>query len=110
MDHLERIFINVLSNSYKYTNDEGEIFLGLKKEDQRARAVIKDNGIGIPEGDLKLVFERFYRSDISRSRGTGGTGIGLTITKTLVEANGGNITIESQVGQGTSVICEFSVN
>lgn len=110
MDHLERIFINVLSNSYKYTNEEGEIFLGLKKEGQRARAVIKDNGIGIPEGDLKLVFERFYRSDISRSRGTGGTGIGLTITKTLVEANGGNITIESQVGQGTSVICEFSVN
>lgn len=110
MDHLERIFINVLSNSYKYTNEEGEIFLGLKKEGQRAKAVIKDNGIGIPEGDLKLVFERFYRSDISRSRGTGGTGIGLTITKTLVEANGGNITIESQVGQGTSVICEFSVN
>lgn len=110
LDHLQRIFINILSNSYKYTNEEGEIFIGLSRTGERAKAVISDTGIGISEKDLKLVFERFYRSDISRSRGTGGTGIGLTITKTLVEANGGSIAIESQLGKGTSVSCEFDLN
>lgn len=106
-DHLKRIFINLLSNSYKYTNEGGKILVELGSKENKVKVVIKDTGIGIPEKDLKLVFERFYRSDISRSRGTGGTGIGLTITKTLVEANGGTIAVESQVGKGTSIICEF---
>lgn len=107
-DHLQRILINILSNSYKYTNEGGEIDIELKSEGDKAQIVIRDNGIGVPKSDLKLVFERFYRSDLSRSRGTGGTGIGLTITKTLVEANGGIITIESEEGKGTAIICEFN--
>lgn len=106
-NHFHRIFINILSNSYKYTNEGGEILIALKTEGDGVEAVIKDNGIGIPKSDLKLVFERFYRSDMSRSRGTGGTGIGLTITKTLVEANGGTISIESEPGKGTIVRCHF---
>lgn len=68
---------------------------------------MEDTGIGIPKEDIKLVFERFYRSDLSRDRGTGGTGIGLTIAKSLVEGNHGTISIESEVGKGTKVICKF---
>lgn len=70
---------------------------------------MEDTGIGIPKEDIELVFERFYRSDLSRNRGTGGTGIGLTISKSLVEENNGKISIQSEVGKGTKVVCEFMV-
>lgn len=106
-DHFNRIFINILSNGYKYTNEGGEIFVELRSLEKYISVVIKDTGIGIPKEDINLVFERFYRSDMSRSRGTGGTGIGLTITKTLVEANGGTIRLKSEQGMGTEVICQF---
>ncbi|HCX61692.1 sensor histidine kinase [Aminipila sp.] len=69
---------------------------------------IKDTGIGIPKEDLKYIFERFYRSDLSRNRQTRGTGIGFAITKALVEAHGGTIKIDSEVGKGTNVIVEFN--
>lgn len=103
-DSLERIIINLLSNSYKYTNEKGNIIISLYNEGEDVKLVFEDNGIGIPKEDLKYVFERFYRSDLSRNRETGGTGIGLTITKALVEGHGGQINIESEVDKGTKVI------
>jgi len=106
-DHFNRILINILSNAYKYTNEGGQISVALKENHKTVEIIIEDTGIGIPKEDINLVFERFYRSDLSRSRGTGGTGIGLTITKTLVEANGGHISIESDLGKGTKVLCQF---
>lgn len=106
-DHIHRIFINILSNAYKYTNENGNIRVTLKQSKDEISVSVEDSGIGIPQEDMKLVFERFYRSDLSRTKGTGGTGIGLTITKTLVEANHGKISIESEVDKGTRVTCIF---
>jgi len=108
IDHLNRIFVNILSNAYKYTNEHGNIKVRLEENEGIITVIIEDSGIGIPKEDLNYVFERFYRSDLSRNKGTGGTGIGLTITKSLVEANHGEIRIESEVGKGTRVICKFS--
>lgn len=108
IDHLNRIFVNILSNAYKYTNEHGNIKVRLEENEGIITVIIEDSGIGIPREDLNYVFERFYRSDLSRNKGTGGTGIGLTITKSLVEANHGEIKIESEVGKGTRVICKFS--
>lgn len=108
-DHLNRICINLLSNAYKYTNEYGNIQVTLKTVENEVVITIEDTGIGISKEEIKLVFERFYRSDLSRNRGTGGTGIGLTITKKLMEANNGKISIESEVGKGTKVTCKFSV-
>lgn len=106
-DRLKRVFINILSNAYKYTNENGNVRVSLKQLKDVIRVIIEDTGIGIPKEDIKHVFERFYRSDLSRSRGTGGTGIGLTITRALVEAHGGRVRIESEEGKGTKVIIEF---
>lgn len=107
-DYLKRIFVNILSNAIKYTNENGSVSVSLVQIIDKVRLTVKDTGIGIPKEDLKYIFERFYRSDLSRNRQTGGTGIGLTITKALVEAHGGTIKIDSEVGKGTNVIIEFN--
>jgi signal transduction histidine kinase len=108
IDYLKRIFVNILSNSIKYTNENGSVSVSLEQINDKIRIIVKDTGIGIPKEDLKFIFERFYRSDISRNRHTGGTGIGLTITKALVEAHEGTIKIDSEVGKGSRVIIEFN--
>ena len=107
VDYLKRIFINILSNAIKYTNENGTISISLEHIKDKIRISVKDTGIGIPKEDLKYIFERFYRSDLSRNRKTGGSGIGLTITKALVEAHEGTIKINSEVGKGTNVIVQF---
>lgn len=107
-DRMSQVLVNILSNAYKYTNEEGIVRISLRKVKDVVRVVAEDNGIGIPKEDIKHIFERFYRSDLSRNRGTGGTGIGLTITRALVEAHGGIISIESEEGKGTKVIIEFN--
>ncbi len=109
IDYLKRIFVNILSNAIKYTNENGSVSVSLEQIKDKIRIIVKDTGIGIPKEDLKYIFERFYRSDLSRNRQTGGTGIGLTITKALIEAHGGTIKIDSEVGRGTNVIVEFNI-
>ncbi|WP_312652580.1 sensor histidine kinase [Aminipila sp.] len=108
IDYLKRIFVNIISNAIKYTNENGSVSVSLEQIKDKIKIIVKDTGIGIPKEDLKYIFERFYRSDLSRNRHTGGTGIGLTITKALVEAHGGTIKIDSEVGKGTNVIVEFN--
>ncbi|GHU65732.1 sensor histidine kinase [Spirochaetia bacterium] len=96
-DRLKQVFINLLSNAVKYT-DRGSITVSVKRAADPGtqwEVSIADTGIGIPEGDLPHVFERFYRSDKSRNRSTGGAGIGLTIAAAIVHAHGGIIQAES---------------
>ncbi len=101
-DKLRQIIHNLLSNSLRYlkTGGYGEVIL--KKTGKSIIIKVKDNGTGISNKDLPHIFERFYRSDLSRSKDTGGQGIGLSITKALVEAHGGKIAVESSVGEGTT--------
>jgi len=101
-DKVNQIIINILSNAIKHSNPNGEVDISLEKDQENLIIKIKDNGIGIDKEDLPLIFERFYRSDKSRSRKTGGAGIGLTITKTLVEAHNGRINVDSEIGVGSS--------
>jgi signal transduction histidine kinase len=97
-DRLKQVFINLFSNAVKYT-DTGGITVTLAEApcgNRQWEVTIADTGIGIPKGDLPHIFERLYRSDKSRSRSTGGAGIGLTIAAAIVHAHGGRITAESR--------------
>lgn len=109
---LERILHNLLSNAVKYTPSAGEIALRLQEgiEGGGKKTIIiqvSDTGSGIDSQDLPHIFERFYRVDPSRSRNTGGFGIGLTIVRELVEAQGGQIRVQSRPGEGTIFILTF---
>jgi signal transduction histidine kinase len=98
-DRLKQVFINLLSNAVKYT-DRGGITISMKPGGAvpfpaRWEVTVADTGIGIPEKDLPHIFERFYRSDQSRSRSTGGAGIGLAIAAAIIRAHGGTISAEN---------------
>ncbi|OOM10561.1 HAMP domain-containing sensor histidine kinase [Clostridium saccharobutylicum] len=107
IDKFKQIMNNLLSNSYKYLKSNGKVKVVLKKESNTIIIKVIDNGIGIPDKDIPYIFERFYRSDLSRNKNTGGSGIGLTITKAFVEAHGGKIYLESKVNKGTTFTLEF---
>ena len=102
-DKVKQILINVLTNALKYTPSLGRVNVNLTEQKDYAVIEIKDTGIGIDSEDLPYVFERLYRSDVSRNRKTGGSGIGLSIVKTLVEAHGGDVSIISEKEKGTLV-------
>ncbi len=103
-DKLSQVLVNLVSNSIKYSQKGGTILVSSYEKEEDIIIRVKDEGIGIPIEDLPYIFERFYRVDQSRDKETGGAGIGLTITKEIVEAHGGKIAIESFPGQGTEVI------
>ncbi len=99
-----QVIANLLSNAVKYTDENGKITVTVSKEDDKALLVVEDTGIGISEEDRTRVFERFYRTDKSRTRKTGGAGIGLSISKAIVLAHGGSISCDSEPGVGSRFI------
>jgi heavy metal sensor kinase len=100
-DRLKQLILNLVDNAIKYTPDGGTVTLGLSKENGTALVEIRDSGIGIPKEDLPRIFDRFYRVDKARSRAQGGSGLGLSIAKWIVRAHGGNIQVESEIGEGS---------
>jgi two-component system phosphate regulon sensor histidine kinase PhoR len=103
-DRLAQILINLVDNAVKYTSENGWVTVRARPIDgTRAEIRVRDTGAGIPAADLPRITERFYRVDKARSRELGGTGLGLAIVKHLVLAHGGELAIDSQEGQGTTV-------
>ena len=99
---LEQVLANLLDNAIKYTPAGGRVRVHVRPApDGRQRIEVEDSGLGIPRKDLPRIFERFYRVDPSRSRALGGTGLGLAIVKHLVQAMGGQLGVESQLGDGS---------
>ena len=99
---LQQIFINLMNNAIVYTPAGGVVSVELAEDKYNAYIKVSDTGIGISKDEIPRIFERFYRVDKARSRNTGGTGLGLSIVKHLVEAHHGTITVDSEVGEGTT--------
>ena len=95
------MIFNLVSNAVKYSTENGQILIDIHNLGKNVQLTVKDQGIGIAKEDIPLIFERFYRTDRSRNRKTGGAGIGLTIVKAIVLAHGGNISVESVKGCGS---------
>ena len=106
-DKISQVIVNLLSNAQKYTRAGGEVSINIKDDGDSVEINVKDNGIGIEENDLLNIFQRFYRADRSRSRLTGGAGIGLAITKAIVEAHKGSIKVKSDIDIGTDFIIKL---
>lgn len=100
-DKISQVIINLVSNALKYTPEGGRVDIEVKGTERSVELVVSDSGNGIPPEDLPYIFERFYRADKSRNRLTGGSGLGLTITRAIVEAHKGEISISSELNKGT---------
>ncbi|MBI4283902.1 MAG: HAMP domain-containing protein [Chloroflexi bacterium] len=100
-DRTAQVLRNLLSNACHYTPEGGNITIRLTADDDGITVLVADTGVGIPPEDLPYVFDRFYRVDRSRTRATGGSGLGLTIVKQLVEAQNGRVWAESTEGKGS---------
>jgi signal transduction histidine kinase len=103
-DKVSQVVVNLLSNALKYTPEGGAVSISVGGNEKNIEISVKDNGHGISPEDLPYIFERFYRADKSRNRSTGGSGIGLTIAKAIVEAHKGSITVKSELEKGTEFI------
>jgi signal transduction histidine kinase len=101
-DGLERLFMNLVSNAIKYTPAGGSVAVRAWREDDQIKAEVSDTGIGIPEEALPHLFSEFYRAKNAKAVQAEGTGLGLAIAKDVVEQHGGQISVRSAVGQGTT--------
>lgn len=100
---VHQILSNLLDNAVKYTPEGGRVTVGAREiEGSAVRFYVRDTGIGIPQEDLPRLFERFYRVDKARSRELGGTGLGLAIVKHLVRSQGGDVSVDSEAGVGST--------
>jgi signal transduction histidine kinase len=104
-DRTTQVLLNLLDNACKYSQPGGTVVIQIDRPDPSApwaRVAVRDQGVGIPAEALPRLGERFYRVDKARSRAQGGSGLGLAIARALVEAQGGQLWLESQEGQGTT--------
>ena len=106
---LAQVCYNIVENASKYTPDGGTISVSLRRMGRDAVLEIADTGVGIPKEDLPHVFDRFYRVDKARSRDTGGTGLGLSIVQQIVRLHAGSVTVNSEVGKGTTFTVQLPV-
>ncbi len=102
LDRMEQVFTNLIDNALRHTDAKGQVTVYATMKDQGLFMEVRDTGSGIPEEDLPFVFERFYKSDKARTRGRSGTGLGLSIVKQIVSAHGGQISVHSKLGEGTT--------
>jgi len=104
-DRIQQVLFNLVDNAIKYGRSDGHVWIGARAvDDHRIEVSVRDNGPGIPPDAIERVFERFYRVDKARSREQGGTGLGLSIVKHIVQSHGGEVWVNSVVGQGTTFL------
>lgn len=107
VNRLHQVVGNLLTNSLRHGGEEAQVTMTLRRGSENVTLSVSDDGVGIDPEDLPHLFERFYRADTSRSRASGGSGLGLSIVKGLVESHGGQISVDSEKGAGTTFRIEL---
>jgi len=108
-ERLRQVLLNLLDNAVKYSPDGGDVDVELRADDDGAQILVRDRGLGIPAVEQERIFERFYRLDPSLTRGVGGSGLGLYISRELVRRMGGSLSVESELGEGSVFTVELPV-
>jgi two-component system phosphate regulon sensor histidine kinase PhoR len=106
-DKLRQVLVNLLDNAIKYSPDGGDVSVELAGGHGRIRLTVRDRGLGIPPGEQERIFEKFYRLDPALTRGVGGSGLGLFISRELVSRMGGSLTVRSQRGEGAAFVVDL---
>jgi PAS domain S-box-containing protein len=106
-DTLRQVLVNLLDNALKYSPDGGDVIVELAGGAGRVRVTVRDHGLGIPPSEHERIFEKFYRLDPALTRGVGGSGLGLYISRELVSRMGGSLTVRSQAGEGAAFVVEL---
>ncbi len=106
---IERVLSNLIDNALRYTPADGVVHIDLRRQEDKVHVVVSDTGRGIPKGELPRIFERFYRVEKSRGRNSGGSGLGLAIASKIVELHDNTLSVESELGKGTSFSFEMEV-
>ena len=108
-DDLYQIAFNLVENGIKYNRAGGTLHVAVYREDDNAIVQVTDTGVGVPEESIPHLFERFYRVDKARARKSGGSGLGLSIVRNMVERNGGTISVSSTLGEGSTFTVTFPI-
>jgi signal transduction histidine kinase len=108
--HLSRLLDNLISNAIKFTPTGGRINIRLQRDNGTAILEVSDTGVGIPSDKLERVFDRFYQVDGSSTRRYGGTGLGLALVKEIAISHGGQVSVESTVGKGSTFRVNLPLN
>ncbi len=106
-DKLRQVLVNLLDNAIKYSPDGGEVAVELAGGAGRVRLTVRDQGLGVPAGEQERIFEKFYRLDPALTRGVGGSGLGLFISRELVTRMGGSLTVRSRPGEGAAFVVDL---
>ena len=108
-DRLRQVLTNLVDNAIKYSPDGGNVLVDVARRGRRIRFTVSDHGLGIPSAEQRRIFDKFYRLDPQMTRGIGGTGLGLYITRGLVRRMGGHIDVESREGKGSTFTVDLPI-
>ena len=108
--HLSRLLDNLIGNAIKFTPPGGTITVRLQRSNSDAKLEVIDTGVGIPEDKIVRIFDRFYQVDGSTTRRYGGTGLGLALVKEIALSHGGEVTVESSIGKGSTFRIKLPLN
>lgn len=109
-DLIREAVVNLMSNAMRYTDEDGWVVVSVGSDHSDAIISVRDTGIGIAKEDIPQTFSRFWRSDVSRERVSGGLGVGLSITKEIVDRHNGTISVDSELGKGTTFTIRVPLN
>lgn len=109
-DKMTQVFGNIFENIVRYASSPGTVWVSAEAENNHFKIMVEDTGPGVPEASLPRLFDRLYRTDAARSRETGGSGLGLSICKTIIDAHGGSIRAENSASGGLRIVIELPFN